>query len=131
MAEPLAIPGSPRRGGVDRAGPRVTHPRRQARSGPAASREWLRSSPVLTVSEARRAGNREHIGLVAELRCECARPNCRDTVPAVAETHRGIAERFVVMPDHFDGGVVVRAADRFFVVDPGSHAFSEEQGGLR
>jgi hypothetical protein len=40
-------------------------------------------------------------------------------VPAAAETHRGIAQRLVVSPAHFEGGVVVRAADRFFVVDPG------------
>lgn len=34
-----------------------------------------------------------------------------------AELHRGIAERLVVVPAHFEGGVVVRAADRFFVVE--------------
>jgi hypothetical protein len=51
-------------------------------------------------------------------------------VPAVAETHRGIGERFVVMPAHFDGGVVVRAADRFFVVDPDGYA-PESPGGMQ
>jgi len=131
MAEPLAQPGSPRREGMGRSGPRVKRPRRIDRAGPAASREWLRSGPVLTVSEARRAGNRERIGVIGELRCECARPSCRDTVPAAAETHRGIAERFVVMPAHFDGGVVVRAADRFFVVELGGHAYPESPRGLR
>ena len=107
------------------------HQSRKDRAGPSASREWLRSDHLLTVSELRRADNRERIGLVAELQCECAHPNCRDTVPAVAERHRGIAERFVVMPAHFDGGVVVRAADRFFVVDPDEYAFPESQSGLQ
>jgi len=37
-------------------------------------------------------------------------------VPAVAESHRRRADQFVVAPAHFDDGVVVRAADRFFVV---------------
>jgi len=64
-----------------------------------------------------RADNRERVGLVAELRCECGRPNCTETVPAVAEAHRGIGGRFVVVPAHFNDGVVVRAADRFFVVE--------------
>jgi hypothetical protein len=83
------------------------------------SRKRLRSDPVPTVSESRRATNRGRIGLGSELRCECARPNCRETVPAAAETHRGIAQRVVVSPAHFEGGFVVRAADRFFVVEPG------------
>jgi hypothetical protein len=38
-------------------------------------------------------------------------------VPAVAESHRRGADQFVVAPAHFDDGVVVRAADRFFVVE--------------
>jgi hypothetical protein len=77
---------------------------------------------MVTLNESRRADNREHRGLVSELRCECARPNCTDTVPAAAETHRGIAERFVMKPAHFEGGVVVRAHDRFFVVEQSGHA---------
>ncbi|HET9776365.1 MAG TPA: hypothetical protein VFP77_07340 [Gemmatimonadaceae bacterium] len=83
------------------------------------------------MSESRRAGNRELIGLVSELRCECARPSCMDTVPAAADTQRGIAERFVVTPAHFEGGIVVRAADRFFVVDPGGYAFGKSQSGVQ
>ena len=76
--------------------------------------------------EARRAGNRERSGFVTRLRCECARPSCRDTFPAVAEAHRGMPERFIVVPAHLGGIVmpadidpvtVVRAADRFFVVE--------------
>jgi len=66
-----------------------------------------------------RAGDREHVGLVAELRCECGRPNCTETLPAGAEAHRGMGARLVVAPAHFNDGVVVRAADRFFVVESG------------
>ena len=102
-----------------RADPPVAHSRRTQLAGRSPSREQLRSGPALTVSESRRAGNRERIGTVSELRCECARPGCTDTVPAVAETQRGLAERFVVTPAHFEVGVVVRAADRFFVVERG------------
>jgi hypothetical protein len=78
------------------------------------------------VREARRAGNRVRSGFVAQLRCECARPSCRETFPAAAEAHRGMAERFIVVPAHLDGIVmpadiggvtVVRAADRFFVLE--------------
>jgi hypothetical protein len=68
---------------------------------------------------AQKAGNRERVGLVAELRCECGRPNCTETVPAVAEAHRGMGGRLVVVPAHFNDGMVVRAADRFFVVEAG------------
>lgn len=85
----------------------------------------------LRPSEAVRALNRERIDLVSELRCECGRPTCRDTVPLVAEKHRGTADRFVVRPAHFSGGVVVRAADRFFVVDPRGRALPPSQSGLR
>jgi hypothetical protein len=71
------------------------------------------------VSEARRGWNIERAGLISELRCECGRPACGGTVPGVAELHRGTADCFVVVPAHFNGGVVLRAADRFFVVDSG------------
>ena len=108
----------------DRARAAVPTPRPRGRPQPVAPLQQLR------LSEALRAWNRERIDLVCELRCECGQPTCRDTVPAVAETHRGIAERFVVMPAHFDGGVVVRAADRFFVVDWGGYAFPESESGL-
>jgi hypothetical protein len=77
-----------------------------------------RPGPARSLSEARRAWNGEHVGTVSELRCECAQPSCRGTVPAIAETHRGIADRFIVAPAHLNGGVVARAADRFFVVEP-------------
>jgi len=52
-------------------------------------------------------------------------------LPAVAETHRGSVERFVVTPAHFEGGVVVRAADRFFVVQPDAYAFLKSQSGMQ
>jgi hypothetical protein len=81
----------------------------------ARQRAWRRQA--LALSEARRASNRDRVGLVPELRCECTRPNCRHMLPTVADAHRGIADRFVVAPVHFEGGVVVRAADRFFVVE--------------
>jgi hypothetical protein len=74
---------------------------------------------VGSVSEARRAWNRDRIDVGSELRCECAHADCTHRLPAVAETHRGTAERFIVTPEHLDGGVVVRAADLFFVVEPG------------
>jgi len=48
-------------------------------------------------------------------------------VPAVAETYRGTAERFIVMPTHLDGGPVARVADRFFVVEPDRHGASPEK----
>jgi hypothetical protein len=47
------------------------------------------------------------------------------------ETQRGISQRFVVTPAHFEGGVVVRAADRFFVVEPGGYAFVQSQGSVK
>jgi hypothetical protein len=85
-----------------------------------ATREWIRSGP-LALSEARRASNRAGIGLVSELRCECTRPNCTEKLPCVAGTHR-TADQLLVAPAHLDGGVVARAADRFFVIESRSHA---------
>jgi hypothetical protein len=84
----------------------------------------IRTSSALM--EARRAGNAELGGFDVELRCECALPNCRETIPAVAELCRGRADRFIVVPAHLGvvvtpaniyDGRVVRAADRFFVVE--------------
>jgi hypothetical protein len=55
---------------------------------------------------------------VADLRCECGRPNCRETFPAVAEPHRGKPGHVIVAPNHYLGlGAVLRAADQFFVVE--------------
>jgi hypothetical protein len=78
-------------------------------------RERIRSRP-LGLSEARGAGNRARSGLVSELRCECARPNCTEMLPGVAGTHRRTGQ-LVVAPAHFDGCVVARVADRFFVIE--------------
>lgn len=116
MAETSAVQASPRRGGIGRTGRRVAH---SGRAGAARSaiRERPRSGPAPAVSESLRAGNRERSGLVSEFRCECGRSDCSEMVPVAAELHRGIAERLVVAPAHFEGGVVVRAADRFFVVE--------------
>lgn len=72
---------------------------------------------VFAVSDVRRAANRERDGLGIDLRCECARPSCRETIAASAETHRGVGQRFIVVPAHVGAGTVVRAADRFFVVE--------------
>jgi len=131
MAETLAIPASPRRGGTGRNARRAVQSSQKDGALLSQSRERLRAAPALPVSESRRARNREHIGLVSELHCECAQPNCRDMLPAVAGTHRGIAERFVVTPAHFENGVVVRAADRFFVIEPGGYAFVKSQSGVQ
>ena len=81
-----------------------------------------RPSPTIPRStfarrDARRAANREAIASAAELRCECGRPDCRDTFPAAAGVHRRRVEQFIVVPDHFAGETVVAAADRFFVVE--------------
>jgi hypothetical protein len=115
----------PRRGGgVSRAAPSVVLPGPPSADRSLTTREWIRSSP-LALSEARRAWNRDRIGLVSDLRCECTKPSCRGRVPAVAETHRRVADQFVVAPAHFDGGVVVRAADRFFVVELRGHGIRQ------
>ena len=58
------------------------------------------------------------MALVRDPRCECGRVGCTETVPPAAESHRRSADSIVVIPAHFGGGVVVRAADRFFVVEP-------------
>lgn len=88
--------------------PVVAYPKRRAASA---------SSRPLALSEARRNGNRTRADRVSELRCECSRRHCTSTLPASAEPHRGKADRFLVVPRHFGAGIVVRAADRFFVVE--------------
>jgi hypothetical protein len=129
MAETLTAPAFSRTSRNGSSWSPQAHSGRADRAGRRSpTRERLRSDPALTVSESRRVANRERIGLGSDLRCECARPNCRDTVPAVAETQRGIPQRFVVTPAHFDGGLVMRAADRFFVVEPGSAAVKSRSG---
>ena len=79
-----------------------------------------------SLGSARRVGNLERRGFVTRLRCECALPSCRETFPAGAESYRGTPERFIVVPGHLgaivtpanlDDATVVRAADRFFVVE--------------
>src|SRR5689334_16757295 len=104
MAEVPAV-AFPRRGGAYRAASSIVQPK----PPPAAvtTREQVRSSPV-ALREARRTWNRDRIGVAADLRCECTRPNCRDLVPAVAEKHRSAAGHFLVAPAHLDGGLVVR-----------------------
>ena len=111
----VAVVALPRRGGAYQAAPNVVQPGPPSAEPILTTRQWIRSSP-LALSEARRAWNRDRIGLVSDLRCECTRPSCRGRVPAVAESHRRGADQFVVAPAHFDDRVVVRAADRFFVV---------------
>ena len=107
----------PKGGNEYRGAPGAVRPRPPSRGSSLATDERIRWSP-LALSEARRAWNRDRIGLVPVLRCECARSSCRDRVPSVADTHRKAPGQFVVTPAHFEWGVVVRAADRFFVVEP-------------
>jgi hypothetical protein len=110
----------PRSGGADRSAPSLMRPGSPSADLSLATRDWICSGP-LALSEARGAGNRGRIGLVSELRCECTRPNCTETLPCVAGTHRS-ADQLLVAPAHLDGGVVARAADRFFVIESRGHA---------
>lgn len=88
-------------------------------------------STGLELAAVRRAVNRERSGYVTQLRCECTRPSCRHTFPAAAEAHRGTDDRFIVAPTHVDGGMaVVRAADRFFVVEPNHAAVQSARARL-
>ena len=60
--------------------------------------------------EARSAGNAGAGGGSADELCrECALPACRETVPAVAELCRGMAECFIFVPAH--PGVVLTSAN--------------------
>jgi len=72
---------------------------------------------AFALRDARRTRNREDGALRGQLRCECARPDCRAGVPARAEAHRRDPRRFIVAPAHFAGETVVAAADQFFVVE--------------
>jgi hypothetical protein len=74
---------------------------------------------VPALAERRRAENRQNLGFVSELRCECAIPACRETFPAVADIHRGTADCFIIAPAHLNGDTPVKVADRFFVI-PGT-----------
>lgn len=58
---------------------------------------------------------------IAELPCECGRPGCRATVPIAAESHRGVLGHLIVSPLHADRGTVIRAADRYFVLEVKAH----------
>ena len=119
------VVASPQRRGHGSGARRRAQPAAERTPGPSGASQRLRPS------EALRALNRERIGLVTELRCECGQLTCRDTLPLVAETHRGMADRFVVKPAHFSDGAVVRAADRFFVVDLGGGALPQTQSSLQ
>jgi hypothetical protein len=90
---------------------------RPARVAERAFHRATRSAAVPALSELRRARNGQNIGLIAELRCECAAPSCRETFPAAAEGHRGAPERFIVTPAHLNGDAAVKVADRFFVIE--------------
>lgn len=106
--------GLPRSRGAHRA---AVAQRPTASTAPSlATRRRIGSSP-LDVSEARRAGNYDRIGLASDLRCECGSPRCHASVPAVAAKHRRGAGQFIVASKHFVGGSVVKAADQFFVVE--------------
>ena len=105
---------------ADRSAP-VVGPRLRSEVANLATRNRIRSNQHM-LSEARRAWNRDRLGLGAELRCECADPSCQAWIPAVAEKHRKGPGEFVVAPTHFEDGLVVRAADVFFVVERRGHA---------
>jgi hypothetical protein len=90
-------------------------PRERNRSRPRSGSMVPRSAFALR--NARRTRNREAGAFREQLRCECARPDCHATFPALAEAHRRDPGRFIIAPDHFAGETVVAAADRFFVVD--------------
>ena len=82
-----------------------------------APESWRPTTALSALSELRRAKNRKNHGLVAELRCECATPTCRETFPATAVRHRGTPDRFIVAPGHLNGDRAVKVADRFFVIE--------------
>lgn len=105
-----------KRVGNDPFVPDAWRPIQSARLAPRARRSATRSIAVPALSELRRARNRQKIGFIAELRCECAVPSCRETLPAAADGHRGAADRFIVAPAHQNGDTAVKVADRFFVI---------------
>jgi hypothetical protein len=111
----VPVAALPHSAGASRVVPSVARPEPRSAGPSFATREQARSSP-LALSKARRSWNRDRIGLVFGFRCECGRPSCGRRVPTVAEAHRRAEDHFIVAPSHFDSGVVVRAADRFFVV---------------
>jgi len=82
-------------------------------------RERSRMAPrsAFALRDARRTEHRQDCPLREQLRCECARPDCHATFPALAEVHRRDPERFIIAPDHFAGETVVAAADPFLVVE--------------
>jgi hypothetical protein len=78
------------------------------------------------------APNRErsarHTGVVSELRsathlvarvptafCECGSSRCRQTIPAAAYRRR--PDQLIVAPEHRGADTIIRAADRFFIVE--------------
>jgi hypothetical protein len=122
----VAFPSS---GEADRSTTSLMRPGSPSADLNLATRERIRSGR-LALSEARRASNRAGIGLVSELRCECTRPNCTETLPCVGGAHRS-ADQLLVAPAHLDGCVVVRAADRFFVIESRGHAIPHSREEMR
>jgi hypothetical protein len=130
MVEVPAV-GFPGHGDAYPAASSVVQPRSRSAGRNLTTRASIRTGP-LALNAVRRTWNRERIGFDSELRCECTRPSCTYRVPAVAEKHRSAADQFLVAPAHLDGGVVVRAADRYFIVDSRGpairHAAQPDQG---
>ena len=71
-----------------------------------------------------------HPGAISELRsvahlvarvptafCECGSARCRQTVPAAAEAYRRSPDELIVAPEHRGADEILRAADRFFIVE--------------
>jgi hypothetical protein len=75
-------------------------------------------APVVRSPQRRGRAPAKRTTVVSGLRCECGAPTCTVMLPVAAERHRRSADSVIVIPAHFAGGVVVRAADRFFVVEP-------------
>jgi hypothetical protein len=102
--------------GLGQPAPTVTRARHAASLNGRAARGGNPLALVSALRETRRAENKRNLGLVTELRCECAIPNCRQTYPAAANYHRGAGDRFIVAPGHYNGATPVKVADRFFVI---------------
>jgi hypothetical protein len=107
------------RAGLDLFPPSARRSTLPAGPGRRAVRDDPPSRVVPALSERRRAQNRQNLGFVSRLRCECALAGCRETFPAAADDHRGTADCFIVAPAHLNGGTPVKVADHFFVVSSG------------
>jgi hypothetical protein len=77
--------------------------------------ESSRSDTVILRESRRTRNSVRRDAFVDELQCECGRPACDATLPAVADAHRR-ADEFIVVPLHVDGDRALVIDDRFAVV---------------